>query len=136
MTAQGGEQISLDWEPPGPLRALPEDIPLEVLYEDDDLIAVYDAASASLVDRIRNIEEPETFDLHPDGSLLYVSNEEDATASVVDLATRKVIHTVDLGEEPEGVLFTSDGATVYVASFSSATRRAAPYRSSTARPTP
>lgn len=37
---RGGEQISLDWEPLGPLRALPEDIPLEVLYEDDDLVAV------------------------------------------------------------------------------------------------
>ena len=37
---RGGEQISLDWEPPGPLRALPEDISLEVLYEDDDLVAV------------------------------------------------------------------------------------------------
>ena len=37
---QGGERISLDWEPPAPLRALPEDIPLEVLYEDDDLVAV------------------------------------------------------------------------------------------------
>ena len=37
---RGGEQISLDWEPSGPLRALPEDIPLEVIYEDDELVAV------------------------------------------------------------------------------------------------
>ncbi len=37
---RGGEQISLDWEPSGPLRTLPEDIPLEVIYEDGELAAV------------------------------------------------------------------------------------------------
>ncbi len=68
---------------------------------DDDQIAVYDVASVELVDRIRNIEEPETFDLHPNGNLLYVSNEEDAAASIVDLASGKVIGEVELGEEPE-----------------------------------
>ena len=61
---------------------------------DDNQIAVYETEGVKLVDRIRNIEEPETFDLHPNGNLLYVSNEEDATASVVDLTRRKEhIHT-------------------------------------------
>ena len=34
---------------------------------DDNVIAVYDAATAKLVHRIRKMEEPETFDLHPGG---------------------------------------------------------------------
>ena len=47
---------------------------------DDSTIAIYDIATHKLVKRIRNVEEPETFDLHPDGIHLYVSNEEDAAA--------------------------------------------------------
>jgi DNA-binding beta-propeller fold protein YncE len=45
---------------------------------DDDQIAIYDVASRKLLRRIRDIEEPETFDLHPDGRHLNISNEEDA----------------------------------------------------------
>jgi 23S rRNA pseudouridine1911/1915/1917 synthase len=37
---RGGEAIAMEWEARPPLRAFPEDIPLEVLYEDEDLIAV------------------------------------------------------------------------------------------------
>ena len=47
---------------------------------DDSLIAVYDVATRKLVKRIRNVEEPETFDLPPDGRHLYVSHEEHAAA--------------------------------------------------------
>ncbi len=52
---------------------------------DDDQIAVYDVASQKLMGRIRGVEEPETFDLHPNGRHLYISNEEDATATVFDV---------------------------------------------------
>lgn len=37
---RGGEAVSVEWEPQLPLRAFAEEIPLEVLYEDDDLAAV------------------------------------------------------------------------------------------------
>jgi 23S rRNA pseudouridine1911/1915/1917 synthase len=37
---RGGERVSVAWAPPPELRAYPEDIPLEILYEDDDLAAV------------------------------------------------------------------------------------------------
>ncbi len=37
---RGGEHISVEIQPRPPLRAEPESIPLEILYEDDDVIAV------------------------------------------------------------------------------------------------
>ena len=43
---------------------------------DDSQISIYDVASQKLVGRIRGVEEPETFDLHPNGRHLYISNEE------------------------------------------------------------
>ncbi len=83
---------------------------------DDNVIAVYEVATAKLVQRIRKMEEPETFDLSPDGRYLVVSNEEDATATKVNVETGRIEGEAELGEEPEGVLFTRDGKTVYVAS--------------------
>ena len=35
-----GEKVDVDPAPPIPLKAFPEDIPLDILYEDDDLVAV------------------------------------------------------------------------------------------------
>jgi 23S rRNA pseudouridine1911/1915/1917 synthase len=38
---RGGEQIDIEGEPqPAPLRAEPEDIPLDIIYEDDDLAVI------------------------------------------------------------------------------------------------
>jgi len=37
---KGGEQIVVEPEPPQPLSAQPEPIPIHVLYEDDDVVAV------------------------------------------------------------------------------------------------
>ncbi len=37
---RGGEQIELEAAPPRPLAAVPEDIPLHILYEDTDLAAI------------------------------------------------------------------------------------------------
>ena len=37
---RGGELISIEVEPPAPLRAYPEALPLDILYEDDDLVAI------------------------------------------------------------------------------------------------
>lgn len=83
---------------------------------DDNVIAIYETATGNRIGRIRNIEEPETFDLTPDGKVLIVSNEEDATATFVDVESGEVIGDVEIGEEPEGVQITKDGSTVYVAS--------------------
>ena len=41
---RGGEQIAFTVPPPEPIRALPEDLPLSVLYEDPDLLVLDKAA--------------------------------------------------------------------------------------------
>lgn len=83
---------------------------------DDSVIVIYDAATQDVVGRIRNVEEPETFDLHPNGKHLYISNEEDATATLFDIETAEQLAEFETGEEPEGVQVTSDGRLVFVAS--------------------
>jgi len=83
---------------------------------DDDQIAIYDTESLELVGRILDVEEPETFDLHPDGRRLVISNEEDATATVFDVVEREFLAEFETGEEPEGVQITPDGKLVFVAS--------------------
>ena len=45
---RGGERITLDAPERPPLRAEPESIPLDILYEDDDLIAVNKAAGMTV----------------------------------------------------------------------------------------
>src|ERR1035437_1836176 len=44
LKLKGGEQIEVDIPPPLPAQPLPEAIPLEVLYEDTDLIVINKAA--------------------------------------------------------------------------------------------
>jgi PQQ-dependent catabolism-associated beta-propeller protein len=83
---------------------------------DDSEIAIYDVGTLELVRRIRGVEEPETFDLHPDGRRLIISNEEDAEASVVDVETGEYLAGFETGEEPEGVQITPDGKFAFVAS--------------------
>jgi YVTN family beta-propeller protein len=59
-------------------------------------------------------KDPETFDVSPDGTRLYVSNEDADSASIVDLQSGKVIANVKTGREPEGVTLSPDGKTVWV----------------------
>jgi 23S rRNA pseudouridine1911/1915/1917 synthase len=40
FTLSGGEWIVVDPPPPTPARAEPEDLPLRILYEDDDVVAI------------------------------------------------------------------------------------------------
>ncbi|MBI4460571.1 MAG: RluA family pseudouridine synthase [Acidobacteria bacterium] len=37
---RGGELVQVEFEPPAPLRAGPEAIPLEILYEDEEVVAI------------------------------------------------------------------------------------------------
>jgi PQQ-dependent catabolism-associated beta-propeller protein len=83
---------------------------------DDDQIAIYDTKNLELVGRILDVEEPETFDLHPDGRRLVISNEEDATATLFDVVEREFVDEFETGEEPEGVQITPDGKLAFVAS--------------------
>jgi 23S rRNA pseudouridine1911/1915/1917 synthase len=41
---RGGEEVAVELQPPAPLRAYAEPLPLDILYENDDVIAVYKPA--------------------------------------------------------------------------------------------
>jgi YVTN family beta-propeller protein len=79
-----------------------------------DGIGVVDLAQRKLVRTFPSGQDPESFDLSPDGRLLYVSNEETAEMSVLDLGTGVIRTRVKVGEEPEGVTTSPDGKTVWV----------------------
>ena len=82
---------------------------------DDDTIAVYDIATLKLVTRYRDVKDPETFALHPDGKHIYISNEDDSECSVLDLDTGEITAHYPMGAEPEGVQISADGKFVWVA---------------------
>jgi YVTN family beta-propeller protein len=79
-----------------------------------DGIGVLDLASRKVVRTIPSGQDPEAFDLSPDGRRLFISNEETAEVSVVDVASGTVLRRVPVGEEPEGVTVSPDGRVVYV----------------------
>lgn len=88
------------------------------------LVACTDSNAADLIDpasgksqrRIPLGEEPEAFDISPDGKTIYVSNEDEGAASFIDVASGKKRASVKVGKEPEGVKVSADGKLVYVTS--------------------
>jgi YVTN family beta-propeller protein len=81
-----------------------------------DGVAVIDLHTQRVVRLLESGSDPETFDLSPNGSALYVANEDAARVSVIDVVSGKVLRTIDVGREPEGVTTRPDGAFVYVSS--------------------
>ena len=79
-----------------------------------DGVGVMDLAAHKLVRTLPSGQDPESFDLSPDGRILYVSNEETAEMSVLDLGTGVIRTRVAVGDEPEGVTTSPDGRTVWV----------------------
>jgi len=89
---------------------------LYVACSDSNHIAVWDIAARKVVDKLEVGDDPEMFDISPDGRMLYASNEEDSALTGYDLVTHRKIFEVKVGGEPEGVKVSADGKTVYVAS--------------------
>jgi YVTN family beta-propeller protein len=81
-----------------------------------DGVGVVDLAERKLLRTYPSGEDPESFDLSPDGKTLYVSNEESAELTVLDLASGTIQAKVAVGREPEGVTVSPDGKVVYVSS--------------------
>lgn len=79
-----------------------------------DGIGVVDVDKRVLVRTIESGPDPETFDLSPDGTTLFVSNEDTAELSAVDLAAGTVRGHARVGKEPEGVTAAPDGKRVFV----------------------
>jgi PQQ-dependent catabolism-associated beta-propeller protein len=89
---------------------------LLVACTDSNAGDVIDPATAKSLRRVPMGEEPEAFDVSPDGKTLYVSSEDEGAAVFIDLASGKVRAKVEVGKEPEGVKASADGRTVYVTS--------------------
>jgi PQQ-dependent catabolism-associated beta-propeller protein len=89
---------------------------LLVACTDSNAADLIDLASGKSLRRIPLGNEPEAFDISPDGKTLYVSNEDEGVASFVDFASGKLIRTVKVGAEPEGVKLSADGKILYVTS--------------------
>ena len=87
-----------------------------VACTDSNAADVIDPATGKSLRRIPLGNEPEAFDLSPDGKTLYVSNEEAGVATFIDAATGKVLNSVKVGLEPEGVKVSADGKLLYVTS--------------------
>ena len=79
-----------------------------------DGIGVIDLESRTLVRTYPSGQDPESFDLSPDGQTLYVSNEETAEMSALDLERGTITARVHVCDEPEGVTVSPDGRVVYV----------------------
>src|ERR1700682_3623573 len=106
--------VAVSGSPRGGPGQRDEDLPAPDRAKDG--IAVVDLATGQMVGRLPGGPDPESFDLSPDGKLLYVSNEDAAALSVVDIAARRVVRTVKVGAEPEGVTVAPDGKAIYVTS--------------------
>jgi PQQ-dependent catabolism-associated beta-propeller protein len=87
-----------------------------VACSDSNAADIIDPATGKSVRRIPLGDEPEAFDISPDGKTIFVSNEDDGEASFVDALTGKKLKTVKVGKEPEGVKVSADGKTLYVTS--------------------
>jgi YVTN family beta-propeller protein len=81
-----------------------------------DGVGVVDLAARKLLRILPSGQDPESFDLSPDGKILYVSNEETAEMTALDLDTGVIRGKVGVGKEPEGVTVRPDGKAVYVTS--------------------
>jgi PQQ-dependent catabolism-associated beta-propeller protein len=89
---------------------------LMVACTDSNAADVIDPATGKSVRRVPLGDEPEAFDVSPDGKTIYVSNEDEAEASFIDAASGRKLKSVKVGKEPEGVKVSADGRTLYVAS--------------------
>ena len=97
---------------------------LQLTPERQLMLACSDSGVADLIDpatgkslrRIPLGDDPEAFDLSPDGKTIYVSSEDDAAVVFIDTASGKKLKEVKVGQEPEGVKVSADGKLLYVTS--------------------
>lgn len=87
-----------------------------VACTDANAADVIDPATGKSLRRVPLGDEPEAFDLSPDGKTIYVSNEDAAEASFIDAASGKTLQSIKVGQEPEGVKVSADGKTLYITS--------------------
>jgi PQQ-dependent catabolism-associated beta-propeller protein len=87
-----------------------------VACTDSNAADVIDPATGKSLRRIPLGDEPEAFDVSPDGKTIFVSNEDAGEVSFIDSVSGKLLKSVKVGNEPEGVKVSADGKTLYVTS--------------------
>lgn len=97
------------------LQRMPDGM-LLLACTDSNVADVIDPKSGQSLRRVPLGDEPEAFDISPDGKTIYVSNEDAGEASFIDAASGKKLRSVKVGAEPEGVKLSADGKTLYVTS--------------------
>lgn len=95
----------------------PDQKTLYVALSEENAIGMVDVATLEFLGKLKAGEDPETFDVHPNGNL-YLSNEDDAKATVVNPSTGEIVTEIRVGLEPEGVAVSPDGSIVLVTSES------------------
>ena len=95
---------------------LTPDRKLMLACSDSGVADLIDPATGESLRRIPLGDDPEAFDLSPDGQTIYVSSEDDAAVVFIDVATGKKLKEVKVGQEPEGVKVSPDGKLLYVTS--------------------
>jgi len=81
-----------------------------------DALVVVDLASERVVRRLESGDDPEGFDLSPDGTQIYVANEAPSHTTVIDVASGKIVGHVKVAAEPEGIATHPDGKVAYTTS--------------------
>ena len=92
------------------------DTQLMVACSDSGRADLIDIAGRRSVASVPLGDDPEVFDLSPDGRTAYVSAEEEGALNVFDLVAKKQRGSITVGKEPEGVKVSADGRRVYVTS--------------------
>jgi YVTN family beta-propeller protein len=89
---------------------------LMVACTDSNAADVIDPASGQSLRRVSLGDEPEAFDLSPDGKTLYVTSEVASLVHVIDTASGKVTKNVKVGKRPRRMAITPDGKELWVTS--------------------
>jgi PQQ-dependent catabolism-associated beta-propeller protein len=104
-------------ERPRGIGLSPDHKTLFVALSEDHVIGMYDVLTLKPLGQLKVGDDPETFDVHPNGNI-YLSNEDDAKATVVNPSTGDIVAEIKVGLEPEGVAVSPDGKYALVTSES------------------
>src|SRR5262244_1384248 len=83
----------------------------------DNVVAVVDTQTNSVLRTIPIPAGPHGLVVTPDGRKVYVSSDGASTVTVIDTATDSVATTIEVGSTPHGLAISRDGGKVLVAGF-------------------
>ena len=82
------------------MHYIPKSNSLLVAASEDDTIYRIDLDTYEITGKLETGDDPEIFDISPDGKIAVVSNEDDNAATVIDINSGKIIRVIeDVGIE-------------------------------------